>query len=66
MFTRILTDIERKHITNYLRHDGEKQIYIRKIVYGARKNLPSIRADLGLIEKLLTTYEQEKAKKSKA
>ena len=62
MFTRILTDIERKHIVRYLRQDGEKQIYIRKIVYGARKNLPTIHEDLALLERLLETYQREKGK----
>jgi DNA primase catalytic subunit len=60
MFTRILTDVERRHIAKYLKQDGEKQIYVRKIAYGARKYLPQIRADLELLEKLLETYEREK------
>jgi hypothetical protein len=62
MFTRILTDIERKHIAKYLRQDGEKEIQVRKVVYGARKNLPTIRADLALLEKLLETYERNKTR----
>jgi hypothetical protein len=65
MFTRILTDVERKHIAKYLKQDGEKQIYVRKIVYGARKNLPHIRADLDLLEKLLETYDKAKGEKAK-
>ena len=60
MFTRILTDVERKHIAKYLRQDGEKEIYVRKIAYGARKHLPQIRSDLTLLEKLLEVYEREK------
>ncbi len=59
MFTRVLTDVERKHIAKYLRHDGEKEVYVRKIVYGARKNLATIRSDLELLEKLLKAYEGE-------
>lgn len=62
MFTRILTDVERKHISRYLKQDGEKQIYIRKIVYGARKNLPAIKQDLELLEKLLAAYDHNKPK----
>jgi hypothetical protein len=62
LFTRILTEIERRHITKYLKQDGEKEIYVRKLVYGARKNLSTIRADLALLEKLLQVYENEKAK----
>ena len=56
MFTRILTDIERKHIRAYLKEDGEKKIQIRKVVYGARKHLPTIRSDLELLEQLLRAY----------
>jgi len=56
MFTRILTEVERKHIRAYLKQDGEKEIQIRKVVYGARKHLPTIRSDLELLEKLLATY----------
>ena len=62
MFTRILTDVERRHIAKYLKQDGEKEIYVRKLVYGARKNLPTIRTDLALLEKLLEVYEREKTK----
>jgi len=60
MFTRILTDVERKHIARYLKHDGEKEIWVRKIVYGARKNLPRIKEDFELLERLLETYECKK------
>ena len=63
MFTRILTNIERRHIMKYLRQDGEKQVYIRKIVYGARKNLPTIKGDLDLLEKLLASYAEAKKEK---
>ena len=56
MFTRILTEVERKHIRAYLKQDGEKEIQIRKVVYGARKHLPTIRSDLELLERLLATY----------
>jgi hypothetical protein len=56
MFTRILTDIERKHVRAYLKEDGKKKIQVRKVVYGARKHLPTIRSDLELLEKLLQTY----------
>jgi hypothetical protein len=56
MFTRILTAVERKHIRAYLKEDGEKKIQIRKVVYGARKHLPTIRSDLELLEKLLQAY----------
>ena len=56
MFTRILTEVERRHIKAYLKQDGEKEIQVRKVVYGARRHLPAIRSDLELLEKLLGTY----------
>jgi hypothetical protein len=62
MFTRILTETERRHVAKYLRYDGEKQVYLRKIVYGARLNLPKIKADLELLTKLLERYERELGK----
>ena len=59
MFTRILTDVERKHVTKYLRADGEKEIRVRKVAYGARKHLPRIQKDLALLKQLLDTYERK-------
>jgi hypothetical protein len=62
MFTRILTDLERRRINAYLRQDGEKEAPIRKIANRARNHLPKIKEDLELLERLLATYEREKAK----
>jgi hypothetical protein len=56
MFTRILTEVERKHIKAYLKQDGKKEIQIRKVVYGARKHLPTIQTDVDLLRKLLAAY----------
>jgi len=58
MFTRILTEPERKAIKRYLRKDGPKEVGVRKAVYRAKRYLPQIRADLELLEKLLETYER--------
>ena len=58
MFTRILTDIERKHIKSYLRQNGAKEVTIRKLVYGTKKHLSTIKADLELLEKLVATYSK--------
>jgi hypothetical protein len=58
MFTRILTDLERRRINAYLRQDGEKEAPIRKIANRARTNLPKIKTDLELLEKLLQTYQK--------
>ena len=56
MFTRILTEIERKRIKAYLRQDGEKAVPVRIIASRAKKFMPAIRSDLELLEKLLATY----------
>jgi hypothetical protein len=58
MFTRILTDLERRRINAYLRQDGEKEAPIRKIANRARNHVPRIKADLDLLEKLLQTYQK--------
>jgi len=62
MFTRILTDVERQHIKRFLRRDGEKEIGVRKIVYGAKKHLAIIEADVRLVKELLAVYERQKTK----
>jgi hypothetical protein len=56
MFTRILTELERRRIQSYLKRDGEKESAIRTIATRARQNMPTIRSDLELLEKLLQTY----------
>ena len=61
MFTRILTDVERKRIQKYLKADGEKDVNIRQLAMRSRRHMPQIRADLELLEKLLDVYEREKA-----
>jgi isochorismate synthase EntC len=60
--TRILTDVERKRIQKYLKADGEKNLHVRQLVYQSRRHLARIRADLDLIEKLLSAYELNKTK----
>ena len=60
MFTRILTDVERKRIQKYLKADGEKDVNIRQLAMRCRRHMPQIRADLELLEKLLATYERDK------
>jgi hypothetical protein len=58
MFSRILTDLERKQIGKYLKQDGDKTVNIQVLVSRARKQLPTIKADLDLLEKLLATYQK--------
>ncbi len=57
MFTRILTSLERRRIAAYLKVDGEKDTAVRVLTTRARQNLPQIKADLDLLEKLVSTYD---------
>jgi hypothetical protein len=59
MFTRILTKVERHRIEKYLKADGHKDVNIRQLIMRSRKDLPQIKADLELLEKLMQTYEKE-------
>jgi len=59
MFTRILTDVERKRIRAYLKKDGTKETALRMITYRAKRYLPTIRSDLELLEELLQAYAVE-------
>lgn len=56
MFTRILTDLERRRVKSYLKQDGEKDSPMAEIASRAKEYLPAIRSDLELLEKLLATY----------
>jgi hypothetical protein len=56
MFTRILTELERRRIQSYLKHDGEKASAIRTIATRAKQHMPAIRSDLALLEELLQAY----------
>ena len=62
MFTRILTDLERKQAKTYLKQDGERTLNIKILTVRARKVLPQIREDLEFLEKVLATYERDKTK----
>ena len=62
MFTRVLTDVEKRRIQRYLKADGEKDVNIRQLVARSRKHVPQIKADLELLGRLLATYEREKGK----
>jgi hypothetical protein len=59
MHPRILSPLEERQIRSYLRHDGEKIINIRVLVSRARGQLPQIRQDVALLDKLLATYEKK-------
>lgn len=62
MFTRVLTNLERKRIKEYLRTDGERDKAIQNLVYRARKHLPIIEQDIGLLERLVKNYDMKKTK----
>jgi hypothetical protein len=62
VYTRILTELERRRINRFLRQDGEKDVAIRKIVNRGRTNLPKIREDLELLEHLLEAYSEERVR----
>ena len=60
MHPRILSPLEERQIKAFLKQDGEKNLNMRVLASRARKNLPEIRKDLELLEKLLQTYQKEK------
>jgi len=60
MFTRVLTNLERKRVKAYLRTDGERESVIRALASRTRRHLPQIRQDLELLERLMETYERSK------
>lgn len=65
MFTRILTEPERKAIGKYLKANGKKEVQVRKAVYRAKRYLPQIKEDLELLERLVTAYESHTKKRKK-
>lgn len=58
MFTRVLTDLERRQAKTYLKQDGEKTLNIRVLAVRARKFLPQIEEDTRLLKQLVHTYEK--------
>ena len=62
MFTRLLTDLERKRLRAYLKADGERSSVVRALASRARRHLPQIEEDLQLLRSLLEAYEQQKTK----
>jgi len=59
MFTRILTDLERKKIRAFLKADGEKNVFIRTVASRCRKHLSQINRDLAIIDEFLAHYEKK-------
>jgi hypothetical protein len=59
MFTRVLTELERKQAKAYLKQDGEKTLNIRVLAIRAKKFLPQIDEDTKLLKQLIQTYERK-------
>jgi hypothetical protein len=62
VYTRILTDLERRQAKAYLKQDGARTLNIQVLVARGRKYMPLIRSDLELLEKLLEAYARNKTK----
>jgi cellobiose-specific phosphotransferase system component IIA len=62
LFTRILTDLERRQAKAYIKQDGERTLNVRVLTIRARRHLSTIEADLALLKELLATYERSKTK----
>jgi len=60
MFTRLLTDLERRRIKAYIKADGERDSSIRQLIARYNKHLPQIKVDLELLRQLASTYEKSK------
>ena len=60
MFSRILTDVERKKIKSYLKGNGKRDSMIRSLVSRARKYNPQIQSDVKLLDELVMRYEKNK------
>jgi hypothetical protein len=58
MYSRILTDVERKRVKKYLKTDGRRDSTIRIYVWRAKHYKPQIQSDLTLLEELVTKYEE--------
>jgi hypothetical protein len=60
MFSRILTDLERRQAKAYLKANGEKTHNIHVLISRTRDYLPQIKSDLELLERLLAAYQRDK------
>jgi hypothetical protein len=60
MFTRVLTDLERRQARDFLKYNGAKTPNLQVLVSRARKYLPNIDADIQLLERLIQAYDASK------
>jgi hypothetical protein len=62
MFTRVLTENERKKIRAYLKADGKRDNIIRTLVMRGKRYEKTILDDLDLLRRLITEYEKQKTR----
>jgi len=60
MFSRILTDLERRQVKAYLKANGERTHNVHVLISRSKVYLPQIKSDLELLERLLATYERNR------
>jgi hypothetical protein len=61
MFTRVLTDLERRRIYEFLGDENSRRdVVIRSLISRARKHVSTIEADLRLLRELARKYERAK------
>jgi hypothetical protein len=60
MFTRVLTEHERRKIKAFLKANGERDVLIRTLIMRTRKYERQIRDDLALLELLRKKYDETK------
>jgi hypothetical protein len=66
LFTRILTDLERERVKEFLRENGRRGVVIRSLMSRTNKHIGKIEADLELLHKLAEKYRKTgKAGRSK-
>lgn len=60
LYTRVLTEVERRKIRSYLKANGKRDSMIRSLVSRARSCKPRIHDDMELLEALVARYEKNK------
>jgi hypothetical protein len=60
MYTRVLTDLERRRINEFLKQDGTRDVVIRSLISRSRRHVGRIEADLLLLRQLGRRYEAAK------
>lgn len=58
MNPRILSRVEERYISAFLKQDGEKNVNLRVLAFQVRKHLPEIKRELELLEKFIRAYQK--------